>query len=390
MLVMLCSAVGPAGAQEAPEAVGPVLDVDADPAAQNKPDVAWNPRCGIFLTVYERTRTAVDDNIWGRYVSGTGAVLGPGPFQITTNGLRQLAPAVAYNPTNGTFLVAWHDNRHGNWEIYAQLWNCEKQPASPPVRVTVQAAAETNPDVICGYDMCWVVWEDLRDGQWEVYGQRLTPAGALLGANIRFTNNPAVQQSPAITYNPENNGCALHSFYVVWEDTRNPGQGFDIYGRQLDNIGPCAASLAVYTGQADQRRPDLAYATASDRYQVVWDDARNGATDIFGRRIGPNGGLAGAEFAIAVAPDGQARPAVTYDAGVANRFLTVWQDNRAGNRDIYGQRTSGGGGLFGAPWTVVNTPAHETWPAVAYSTASNRYFVVWVKAGEGVQGRAIW
>lgn len=379
-----------------PEAVGGVLDMDPGLELQSSPDVAWNQSCNQFLVVYDKKHSDVNYNIWGRYVSGSGLALGAGPFQLTADAMKQSHPAVAYNQVGGNYLVVWEDNRHGNWEIYAQLWNCQKTKVNNPVRVTNNASHSLNPDVVCGYlpsgPVCWVVWEDFRDGNWNIYGQRLNGVGALVGGNIQLTNNTGIQRFPAIARNPEGTGCNPDgTFFVVWHDSRNAAKGFayDIYGQQLDNVGPCGANVAVYTGVGAQVYPDIAYGTANDRYQAVWEDNRSGNWDIYGRMALPSGMGASPSFAVAAGASSQNRPAVAYDLNTNNQFLTAWQELTAGNWDVKSRRTTGLGALLGG-WALADTIDQEVLPAVAFGATSDHYFTVWQNITNGIRGRAVW
>jgi len=379
-----------------PYGIGAILDLDLSAKLQRRPDVAWNQSCNKFLAVYDRKRTDVDYDIWGRYISGSGLVLGAGPFRLTTDGLKQQVPAIAYNDAGDNYLVVWQDNRDGNWEIYAQLWNCQKTNVNDALNLTNNASHQLAPDVICGYSagepVCWVVWEDFRDGNWNIYGQRLDGGGAVIGGNVQLTTNTRIQRAPAIARNPENTGCNPDgTFLVVWHDNRNAGKGYgyDIYGQQLDNIGLCGLNMPIYAGLGDQLYPDIAYGTANDHYQVVWQDNRAGNWDVYARRVLPSGSGDGLSFALGVAPNTQSRPAVAYDMNTNNQFLTVWEDLQAGTYDINSQRTSGLGALLGG-WMISATPDAETNPAVAFGSTADHYFVVWEDSTDGIQGRALW
>jgi hypothetical protein len=387
-------------AEVEPHSLGGVLDLDPTKIAQRRPDVAWNASCDKFLTVYERKVSAVDYEIWGRYISGTGLVLGAGPFNLTNDLQTQQAPAIAYNQFGGNYLVVWQDNRDGNWEIYAQLWDCKKQPVNVAVNLTNDLRQQKAPDVICGYisagapqSVCWVVWEDFRDGNWNIYGQRLDGTGALIGGNIPLTINGGIQRAPAITRNLESTGCNPDgTFMVVWHDNRNAakGYGYDIFDQQLDNMGMCGLNRPAYAGLGDQMYPDIAYGTENDRYQAVWEDNRSGNRRIHARLLTPAGIGDGLSFALDVAVEiDQSRPAIAYDMNTNNEFVTVWYDPLVtGTNDIKGRRTSGLGALL-TGGVLSATANSEMNPAIAFGSASDSFFTVWEDSGIGIQGRAI-
>jgi len=77
-------------------------------------------------------------------------------------------PQVGDDPDYG--YVVWQDNRNGDWDIYLSL--AYGNTAFPDVRLTEDPASSTNPDIASHNPVTgewWVVWQDLRDGNWEIY-----------------------------------------------------------------------------------------------------------------------------------------------------------------------------------------------------------------------------
>ena len=184
-----------------------VLTLSNAADVQGLPAVAWNPGCDRFLVVWQDRRNGVDDDIWGRYVSGDGDAPASGEFNLTPNRAgNQRAPAVAYQPVFNQFIVVWMDDQAGNWDIYGQYFDCYKMPTSDLIAISTTPASQQYPDVACRYDIAWVVWHDFRKSNSDIYGQRLDPLGVLLGNNIpvsgarRWANRP---QLAAITIKPD-------------------------------------------------------------------------------------------------------------------------------------------------------------------------------------------
>jgi beta propeller repeat protein len=102
-----------------------------------------------------------------------------------------------------------------------------------------------------------VVWQDLRNGKWDIYTKNLTGGAATLIPSVS-----ADRQHPAVDGN-----------VVVWQDGRN-GNG-DIYGYDLSS----STELVVSIASGDQADPVI-----SGNW-VAWQDNRDGNWDIFAYNI---------------------------------------------------------------------------------------------------------
>jgi beta propeller repeat protein len=110
---------------------------------------------------------------------------------------------------------------------------------------------------------------------------------------------------------------AFDGSVVVWEDHRN---GYsDIYARRFDRTTgqPTGDAFPVCTASGHQTNP------AIDGDTVVWQDARNGGWDLYAYDLTDQ-----REYAVSTAPGDQTNPDVSGD-------LVVWQDGRRGQWDIY-------------------------------------------------------
>ena len=79
---------------------------------------------------------------------------------------------------------------------------------------------------------------------------------------------------------------------------------------------------------------------------------------------------------IAVASDVQREPRVAYNS-TDNTYLVVWEDNRSGTYQIYGQRVDADGSLLGSNFNLHASSYDCRYPDVAYSSTSNIWLVVW-------------
>lgn len=86
---------------------------------------------------------------------------------------------------------------------------------------------------------------------------------------------------------------------------------------------------------------------------IVWDDHRNsvtGSTDIYAQRIKNNGFGKWTTNGIAVCSNTLTQKSVAIaGSGIDGSSIVVWEDNRAGNNDIYAQKIDSSGNVL---WTI--------------------------------------
>jgi len=378
--------------------------------------------------------------IWGQRVNAaTGALFGPairisdmGPDGNANYGAY--SPAVAYNSTSNEYLVVWQgdDTTDAESEIYGQRINAA---TGAEVGTNDFRISDMGPDGDVAYgafgpavaynsadNQYLVVWygddntAPLVDNEYEIFGQRLTAAGGGLGTNdFRISDmgpdgdTAYDAQDPAVAYNSTDN-----QYLVVWEgDDNNSGfvdNEFEIFGQRLTAAGAetgandfCLTDMGPNMSTLyNAYNPAVAYNSADNQYLVVWegDDDTSSLVDnefeIYGQRLTAAGGDTGTnDFRISDmggtgnADYDAANPAVAYDSQT-NEYLVVWSgdDNTAplvdGEFEIYGQRLNAtGSGLGDNDFRLSdmgpdgNTAYGASYPAVAFSSASRAYLVVW-------------
>jgi hypothetical protein len=191
-------------------------------------------------------------------------------------------------------------------------------------------------------------------------GSILWPA-ALSGGAVAPNAPASVEKSPALL--TDGSGGA----FVAWEDYRGPVpqiylQHFDAAGNLFDSSG-----VAVTAALLPQRRPRL-LADGAGGFFLAWEDSTAGAaTDIraqrfnallqpqWGSGISVTPGVAGDQFAVALAGDG------------TSGFYLLWADRRDGNTRAYAVRLDGSGQPV-APWAAGGQPIHSG--TISYSYAN--------------------
>ncbi len=388
-------------------------------SAHNEYRVVWIGDDDILPLVND------EDEIFGQRINAaTGAEVGTNDFRLSDMGPNGSAsfevhrPAIAYNSVSNEYLVVWVGDDDtgllvsGEDEIYYQRVYGDRalgdETGANDVRVS-----DMGPDGNVNYDAYesavaynsanneyLVVWggDDnvgtLVDGEYEVFGQRLSAAGGLLGTNdfrisdmgpdgnTSYGGSSLGNLYPAVAYNSANN-----EYLVVWNSDDDTGSlvndEVEIFGQrltattgvevgvndfQLSDMGPDGS--AAYRAYA----PAVAYDSTANEYAVVWYGDDNipplGSLqfEIFGQRlnaatsveVGPN------DFRLSdMGPDGAIAYAGVWPAAafnnLNNEYLVVWSGDDdtlplvGDEAEIFGQRYISNNRLF-LPLTMRNYP----------------------------------
>jgi hypothetical protein len=228
---------------------------------------------------------------------------------------------------DGKFVVVWEDYRSGsNYDVYGQLFDASGSKVGSNFLVNDSITNEQR-DPSCGMDSVGnfvVVWEDNRNGNYDIYGQRFDENGDTIGLGGNFFINDdggsTSQYDPSVSM--DNSG----NFTVVWRDYRDGN--YDIYGQIYDNTGlPSGSNFRIdqCTGTEPRYDPDV---SMDDNYfTVVWEDQRSNRS-IYKRRYNHNGTPVGSEVMVNDI-DGtrnQYYPAV--DMNTSGNGVITWDDNR--------------------------------------------------------------
>ncbi len=246
----------------------------------------------------------------------------------------QIAPAIS-----GTTIV-WQDKRiSGHWDIYWCTYTTGSGcSVTNGTRITTPPSNQKHPDIAGNF----VVWQSDQNGNWDLYMCDLSKSAGQTGYcsddnyHRQIKSGNAIQQAPAVST------ISSTETDVVWEDNRNGN--WDIY---LCNLSESTSTTPGYcfntdgaqqrriTSTSGQRRPDMSGTL------VVWDDYRNGNGDIYlCDRSVAEGTTTGSCFASGGGPGDDTHVRVTTDSAhqrnpAISGTQVTWEDERGGNANIY-------------------------------------------------------
>ena len=204
-------------------------------------------------------------------------------------------------------------------------------------------------------------------------------AEAILSEIFPISADDSLDEStPAIAYNPDR-----EEYLVVWmnESTKNfiQAQRLDKYGNKIGDL----LDIANADGH-HMLFPDVAYNTQHKQYLVVWEDLDKikWRGDIYARRISPTGTLMDTFDILVAGNDSNLdayTPAVAYSS-VSDRYMLVWAEYNisTANRTIYTQKMTDEGYYDGSADPLI-TPSTEDLGKIdiAYNPSIDRHLVVW-------------
>jgi len=247
---------------------------------------------------------------------------------------------IVANP-NGYFVV-WDDNRGGDNDIFGCRLSSTGQildQASLPISQRLDD--QTDPAVAWNGVEYLVVWSDRRASVSHIYASRLRPDGQVIDKDgILISGTSGTQAYPKVASDG-------HGWQIVWQDSRGGSQ--DIYGCRVNGDGTLGKVMGIVTVAGNnEETPDIAYNGST--FIVVWKDQRNSAVtdaDIYGCRVAKNGVRMTGDYLISCNSTGssgiagaQQNPRIS--ACGSSNCMVVWEDYRAGvsNADIYVTRVN--------------------------------------------------
>ncbi len=352
--------------------------VDADGAVQwaangvvicNAANTQWYPEIvsdgsGGAIIIWRDHRSGASSDIFAQKINANGAVQWTPNGVSLTSGLYTNEPQMTADGSGGA-IITWNDYRDGNSNIYAQRVNSAGVAQWTANGIVISAAANTQdyPQIIAdGSGGAIIAWFDGRDGNSNIYAQRVNTSGI-----IQWTANGV-----AIVSDFYNGGSRVPQLVTdgsggaifVWDHWAS-GNGWNIYMQRAEGSAGAlqwGTSGVTITDilTSDQEYPYIASDGAGGTY-ITWEDSRNYVSsnwDIYAQRINATGTPQWTANGIVIsdATNSQRKPQIVADGGSA---VFTWGDSRSGNADIYLQRVD------------INGISQWATNGVAVSTAAN-------------------
>ena len=270
---------------------------------------------------------------------------------VCTQAAAQHGPRIISDGSGGAFLT-WYDQRAGNYDIYAQRVTAigGLVGIANGVAVCTSGTDQTNPDMCSdGAGGAIIVWQDGRSTtDVDIWVQRMSSAVAIRWPvnGVVMNNNVAYNQ-----INPKIVSDGMGGAMMTWEDFRT-GLTSDIYAQRVDSTGVVATGwnvngVAVCISDNNQSNPNI-ISDGNHGAIITWIDKRDSSTnnntyDVYASRITGSFALPWAANGVPIctADSTQTNPTSVSDG--SGGAIIAWQDKRSGNYQIYASRVFASG-----------------------------------------------
>ena len=278
---------------------------------------------------------------------------------ISTAAGNQFNPVITTDGSGGA-IIAWQDQRSGNYDIYAQRidiagvvrWTIDGILISPP------DSNQINPTITSdSTGGAIITWQDHRSGNDDIYAQRLNGAG-----ETQWTDGGvAISTAANDQFNPIIISDSLGGAFIAWQSTGVDTYP-DLYAQRINSAGAVQWTIdgvAISSAAHIQSNHRIAR-DALGGLLITWQDYRNGTYDIYAQRINGAGVIQWPAdgLAIRTGPNNQTVPAIVGD-GIGGAII-VWQDwlSFSTYDDILGQHVSAIGSPYWGSYQIISATAN--------------------------------
>ena len=318
---------------------------------------------------------------------------------LCTAEFAQVGPRLASDNNGGCFVV-WDDLRNGNApnvDIYAQhlsasgnaLWEANGKA------ICIAPNEQSGSLIKVSNNIVFINWMDIRNGSVGIYYQALTYEGTVLlavnGAEVFWGLSGDA---------PLDNYLILKrssDVVIIWQDTRFANDGYRLFFQFLNPDGsidlePNGHPVTVSVG-GSQSTPS-AVVTPDDQIAIIWEDARGDNPKVYAQLLSANGerlwGEQGMELTVN-SPLRQKDPKVSYYNG---SLYFGWSGSDQVETSffyhIYGQRIYNGQKMWGPNGILISTLAQSDLrnECTLYDLIDNYY--VWHRINPALATQTIW
>ena len=266
---------------------------------------------------------------------------------VCTTTTSQTAPRTIADGDGGV-IVYWRENRSGNYFLCTQRINSFGSTIWNPTGITLSTTTnrkDFRTMVTDGMGGAIIVWDELINGNYDLFAQRVNSNGSTLwNAGGLTISTATLSQS-----NPEAIADGSGGVFIVWVDSRNYStSNDDIYGQRVNSDGSTlwtANGVPICTDPHGQQFPVLT-SDSSGGIIVTWEEVTSVGYygDIYAQRVDGNGNLQWTSRGVVICTSANTQEWQSIVSDGTNGAIIAWKDLRTSpGADLYAQRINSSG-----------------------------------------------
>ncbi|NVM35317.1 MAG: hypothetical protein HWN81_06955 [Candidatus Lokiarchaeota archaeon] len=357
---------------------------------QSNPQITSDGAGGAII-IWQDYRSESNSDIYSQRIDSSGIVLWTiNGTAICTESHDQFYPKICSDGAGGA-IITWEDERNGNVDIYAQRIDSSGvvQWEGNGIAVCTEELYYTYLQICSdGAGGAIIAWEDERNGNVDIYAQRIDSSGVVQWEG----NGIAVCTANYNQYRPQLCSDGAGGAIITWYDYRALGN-YDIYAQHINLNGSIQWTnngKPICTADDGQSQPQISSDGAGGAI-ITWQDYRSGINnDIYAQRIDLNGDIKWVVNGIPICTGDQIKFGSRITTDSSGTAIIVWVDYRNGNSDLYAQKLENPpptsnhpsnvitsiGGSETINWTLVDDFGSGNYRVLANNTNGDYY--VWV------------
>jgi hypothetical protein len=348
------------------------VPVDAEPvrisgeiAPAEPGGIAWSGTS--YAATY--TGTTSGTSVYESSLDAKGAKLPPGEHRVTLVDADAAGGPVQW--IGDRFGVAWEDRRDADYEIYFTLLDATGKKVVPDVRVTAADGFSLSPALGYNGQEFLLVWQDARDGVFNLYGQRMGVDALPRGENVPITtSSPGMldNESPSIAVGVKGVGA-------VWTMGTADVHYVEFQLLNQDLTPRMAAPIDLTDGSTEAVGPAITYNPGKPgspgSYIVAWYDKSAAPKAIYAAVLSEEG-----EVLVkprAVTSPGAFRSRYPFLRSLGDRVIVLYADDRDQNQgyELYSRTVDLGLQPLSAEQRLTNAPRDSVMPIATFGPDGN-------------------
>lgn len=316
---------------------------DGIPAAndtnqEGTPEICADLSGGAIIVYYKYFTGPLERNVYAQRIDSSGQMMWGLSGKIVCSAVANQDAFKICSDGVGGVIVAWEDERNGNLDIYAQRLNATGDIQWAPNGTLICDAVGEQHSLAIVSDQnegALISWTDNRTGEQDIYVLRIQndgnrhPSFSIDGTPVCMASG---SQFDSVIASDGDQGAIL-----AWTDKRS-SISYDIYAARITKLAskPWGTDgIPVCTAANSQSTPQICSANNSGAI-ITWSDYRIMVSNIYAQLLNATGHSqwTGNGTVICDATGDQILPKICPD-GRGGAFI-AWEDERSGtNSDIY-------------------------------------------------------